>query len=101
MKTVFSTIATAALALVPAIANAQPTEPVTLKYKGSTYVYTVEQVGSSRVLRGALESGRAPFRLVVGKRRVRGMVNGSEVSFLLSSIKPVKGIVVVERLAAR
>ncbi len=101
MNKVHAGVAAIATALVPAIAGAEPSEPVSFRYAGETYIYTVEQVGDKRVLRGTVGVRREPFVLNVGKRWVNGTSNGSEVSFSLKSVKPVSGIVTVDQLAER
>jgi len=47
---------------------------------GVTYTYTVEQIGSRRVIEGRATPGE-PFRLVVSGSKVTGQANGVPVSF--------------------
>ncbi len=101
MKKSIANIAAITLAIIPAIANAEPSEPVSFRHSGQLYTYTTEQVGETRVLRGEAGAGRDPFVLTVGKSWVSGTVNGSPVSFSLKSVKRIRGIVTVDQLAAR
>ncbi len=97
----YSAIVAMTLVLVPVTVSAETSEPVSFKHAGETYTYTVEQVGSTRVLRGEFGSSRAPFVLRVGKRTVTGTVNGNPVEFSRRSVSRVKGIVIIEQLANR
>jgi hypothetical protein len=101
MTKILSSIAAVSLVLSPAIAHAEETAPISFRHDGVTYTYTVEQTGDRRILRGVSSESRTPFVLNVGKRRVSGTVDGSDVTFSLNSVKRVKGIVVIEQLAAR
>jgi hypothetical protein len=101
MNKFFSIASTATLLLSPALANAEPVAPITISHDGHTYTYTVEHKGASRVIRGTEVATGEPFTLYVGKVWVGGTANGQSVSFPLSSIKPLKGIVTVEKLASR
>ena len=79
----------ALLALVPAIAHAE--EPATQRFEhgGSTYSYTVTQVGDVRVISGVEERTGKPFSLRVGTHRVRGTVGSQQVSFPLRDVEPL------------
>jgi hypothetical protein len=101
MSKVLATIAAATLVLVPAIAYAEPSEPVSFRHDGETYTYTAEQVGAKKVLRGKVGTSNAPFELTIDSRRVEGTVNGSPVSFSLKSVRRVRGIVIMDQVAAR
>ncbi len=101
MKTLFTSLMTATLSLIPAIASAEPSAPVTLNYRKSTIVYTVDQQGDTRVLEGKDMKTGAPFKLYVGTTRVNGVVNGQKVSFLKKSVKPIYGIKTTDQVASR
>ncbi len=101
MKNVFANIAAATLILVPTIASAGSSAPATFTHDGVVYTYTVEQQSNHRVLRGHSGASRTPFVLTLGKSWVDGTVGDSAVSFSLKSVKPVRGIVRVEQMAAR
>lgn len=96
-------IATAAIALaaLPTYAAAKDLETRSFRFRGELYTFTVEQNGNQRVLRGDRGNGREPFVLTVGERWVNGTVNGQPVSFSLRSVRPSKGIVVIDSLARR
>jgi hypothetical protein len=79
----------ALLALVPTIAHAE--EPATQRFEhgGSSYSYTVTQVGDVRVISGVEERTGKPFSLRVGTHRVRGTVGSQQVSFALRDVEPL------------
>ncbi|MGQ3101214.1 MAG: hypothetical protein ACT6Q5_06595 [Sphingopyxis solisilvae] len=81
--------ALALLAVTPA--SAQADEPVTQRFehKGSSYRYTVTQVGDVRVISGVEERTGKPFTLRVGQHRVRGTVGSQQVSFPLRDVEPL------------
>ena len=90
----------AAFALVsfalPALASEKP-EPIAFSSDGVDYLYTVmTKNNGDRILKGTAD--RAKFRLVVGKRNVRGTVDGRPVSFSLAEVRTRTER---ERLAAR
>jgi hypothetical protein len=101
MTNLRSTLAALTLAFIPSIACAEASEPVTFTYRGEPYTYTVEQGQSFKILRGKAGKSAEPFEFKVGKRRVDGTIGGRDVSFMLSSVKKVKGIVTVEQMASR
>ncbi len=101
MTKVFVNIVAVALVLVPAIAHAETSAPVSFTHAGVLYTYTVEQTGEHKVLRGHAGASREPFVLNVGNNWVDGTVDGSTVSFSLKSVKHMRGIVRVEQMAAR
>ena len=74
----FLTSAALTLASTAALAEA----PVTRSFErdGVTYEYTATQKGGVTILRGTAD-GRAPFKLVVANKKVRGTVDGKYVSF--------------------
>jgi len=73
--------ALAATVISPAFAHE---EPVTFSRDGVSYTYTVETVGTRRIIEGRATPG-APFRLVVSGNRVTGEANGVPVSFRVKS----------------
>lgn len=81
--------AIALLALTPAIAHAEEAAPQRFEHKGSTYSYTVTQVGDLRVISGVEERTGKPFLLRVGTHRVRGTVGSQQVSFPLRDVEPL------------
>jgi hypothetical protein len=101
MTKLISAIAALTLAIVPAAAQAEESAPVSFEYAGQTYTYTTEYVGKTRVLRGEVGPRKERFTLRVGKHWVDGTMNGDAVSFPLSTVRPLKGVVVVEQLAVR
>lgn len=76
------------LMLAPVAAHAEEAER-RFEHDGSVYVYTVTQVGSTRVIAGVEEKSGKPFRLRVGERRVRGTVGSRDVSFALRDVEPL------------
>ena len=78
------------LALAPSIASAKDAPTNRFEHGGSTYSYTVTQVGDTRVISGVEESTGKPFTLRVGKHRVRGTVGSQQVSFALRDVQPLK-----------
>lgn len=76
------------LMLAPAAAHAAEAER-RFEHDGNIYVYTVTQVGGSRVITGIEEKTGQPFRLRVGERRVRGTVGSRDVSFSLRDVEPL------------
>jgi hypothetical protein len=81
--------AIALLALTPAIAHAEEPATQRFEHKGSTYSYTVTQVGDVRVISGIEERTGKPFTLRVGQHRVRGTVGSQQVSFPLRNVEPL------------
>lgn len=83
----------AALSLaIPAIASAG--ETMTIAHQGTEYTYTVTDTAKGRVITGKTSAG-VPFKLAVSKYAVDGTFNNQPVSFKLSEVKPIKGIVEV------
>jgi hypothetical protein len=93
MKT--TTLLAAALALLPAMAAAEPPKPQTMTYDGVTYTYTVIEKNGIRKIDGMMDKGFKRFSLVVGKHFVDGTVGGTPVSFSLKAVKPLIGTVEV------
>jgi hypothetical protein len=89
------TVLALSLTLTPVVAMAETSAPRTIEHRGNRYTYTTTEKDGVRIVRGTAGKGFAPFELVVGKRRVTGTVDGRPVSFLLSSVKPLKGTVEV------
>lgn len=81
--------AIALLALAPTIAHAKDPATQRFEHKGSTYSYTVTQVGDVRVISGVEERTGKPFTLRVGTHRVRGTVGSQQVSFPLRDVEPL------------
>ncbi len=79
----------ALFAAVPAIAHAEDAATQRFEHKGSTYSYTVTQVGDVRVISGVEERTGKPFTLRVGTHRVRGTVGSQQVSFPLRDVEPL------------
>ena len=88
----FVTFAAALSLAIPAIASAS--DIVTIAHKGTEYSYTVTQTAKGRVIAGKTSAG-VPFRLAVSRYMVDGHFDNQPVSFELSDVKPVKGIVEV------
>ena len=78
------------LALAPSVAHAEEASPKRFAHEGSTYSYTVTQVGDTRVISGIEERTGKPFTLRVGQHRVRGTVGSQQVSFPLREVEPLK-----------
>lgn len=76
------------LALTPAIAHAKEAAQ-RFEHEGSTYSYTVTQVGETRIINGVEERTGKPFTLRVGTHRVRGTVGSQQVSFALREVAPL------------
>jgi hypothetical protein len=77
------------LVLTPAITHAQDSATQRFEHEGSTYSYTVTQVGDTRVISGVEERTGKPFTLRVGAHRVRGTVGSQQVSFALRDVEPL------------
>lgn len=77
------------LALAPSIAFAKDAPTNRFEHEGSTYSYTVTQVGDTRVISGVEERSGKPFTLRVGQHRVRGTVGSQQVSFALRDVEPL------------
>lgn len=77
------------LALAPSIALAKDAPTNRFEHEGSTYSYTVTQVGDTRVISGVEERTGKPFTLRVGQHRVRGTVGSQQVSFALRDVEPL------------
>lgn len=77
-------------AATPTIAHAQDSATQRFEHDGSTYSYTVTQVGDVRVISGVEERTGKPFTLRVGTHRVRGTVGSQQVSFPLRDVAPLK-----------
>jgi hypothetical protein len=78
------------LALAPSIALAKDAPTNRFEHGGTTYSYTVTQVGDTRVIEGVEERTGKPFVLRVGTHRVRGTVGSQQVSFPLRDVQPLK-----------
>jgi hypothetical protein len=85
-----ASLATLAVAL-PGLASA---DTVTIAHKGTEYSYTVTETPQGRIIAGKTSAG-VPFKLAVSKYTVDGHFNNNPVSFKLSEVKPIKGIVEV------
>ena len=75
---------------------AAPTEALThetLTHDGVTYDYTVARTGNVRVIDGYDRTNNRRFRLRVAHGWVDGTVDGGTVSFALSEVRPIKGLV--------
>jgi hypothetical protein len=79
----------AMFAAAPAIAHAEESATQRFEHKGSSYSYTVTQVGDVRVINGVEERTGKPFTLRVGQHRVRGTVGSQQVSFPLRDVEPL------------
>ena len=79
----------ALFAAVPATAHAEDAATQRFEHKGSSYSYTVTQVGDVRVISGVEERTGKPFTLRVGQHRVRGTVGSQQVSFPLRDVEPL------------
>jgi hypothetical protein len=96
MTKFFSILATTALTLMPVICQAETGEQHAFEHKGRRYVYTIEQKSNYRILRGMETHSQEKFALSVYSKRVMGTFGDSAVSFSLSDVKHLKGIVQVE-----
>lgn len=81
--TIFAAATTFAL---PAHAESQKES---FKHDGSSYTYTVTDLGEAKLIRGTTEDG-TPFRLIVRETSVRGTYNGNRVSFDRAEVKPLE-----------
>jgi len=79
----------AMFAAAPTIAHAEKSATQRFEHKGSSYSYTVTQVGDVRVISGVEERTGKPFTLRVGQHRVRGTVGSQQVSFPLRDVEPL------------
>lgn len=77
------------LTLAPSVAFAKDTPTNRFEHEGSSYSYTVTQVGDTRVITGVEERTGKPFTLRVGQHRVRGTVGSQQVSFALRDVQPL------------
>ena len=92
-------IAAAAMALsVPALAT--PAEPaaITLEHEGRSYVYTVRDQRSARIIEGVEQTSGTPFSLRVRGDMVRGRYGSAPVAFRVSD---ARGTVTQTLLASR
>jgi hypothetical protein len=64
-------------------------ETATLTHQGVTYVYSVTEKGSAKIIEGVDRTNNRPFRLRVAHGWVEGRVDGAAVSFSLRDVKPV------------
>ncbi len=93
LKTISILIAVAVIT-TPAVAE-------TFVHEGSTYVYTVEERGNFKILKGEVAESRTPFTLRVSRTWVDGEVDGSPVSFSKRSVIRLKPTVTTTEIAAR
>ncbi len=77
------------LALAPTAVLAKDAPTNRFEHEGSTYSYSVTQVGDTRVISGIEERTGKPFTLRVGQHRVRGTVGSQQVSFALRDVAPL------------
>jgi hypothetical protein len=87
--------------LIAAAAVSTPAVAETFVHKGSTYIYTVEQRGNLKILKGEVAESRKPFILRVSRNWVDGEVDGSPVSFSKRSVIRFKPTVTTTEIAAR
>ena len=73
----------------------------TFIHDGSTYVYSVEERGDLRILKGEVVESRKPFTLRVSRNWVDGEVDGSPVSFSKRDVVRLKPTVTIAEIAAR
>ena len=90
VRTFVTTLAfAAALAVSPAAAQSAPDpapRTITFSEGGVEYVYTSEaRPNGSQLLVGTADG--KPFRLIAGKQRVRGTVNGRVTSFTMAEVR--------------
>lgn len=90
MRNMIFTLALLGAAL-PAAASAESIPAERFEHDGVTYHYTVTTTASGQRIRGTADTGS--FELQVRKDKVSGTFNGIPVSFKLSDVKPVEGIV--------
>jgi hypothetical protein len=83
MLSIFSAIATSALAIAVSPVQAKAGEPVTFERDGTVYTYRVEQQGEVQIIKGISRPDAGSFNLRVRGNRVVGVVNGRTVSFAL------------------
>ena len=77
------------LALAPSVALAKDAPTNRFEHEGSTYSYSVTQVGDTRVISGIVERTGKPYTLRDGQHRVRGTVGSQQVSFALRDVAPL------------
>lgn len=80
---------------------ATPAFAETFVHNGSTYVYSVEERGNIRILKGEVAESRKPFTLRVSRNWVDGEVDGSPVSFSKREVVRLKPTVTIAEIAAR
>jgi hypothetical protein len=76
-------------------------ETQTLTHDGITYVYSVTDKGTARIIEGVDQTNNRPFRLRVAHGRVEGVVGRDAVSFGLNEVKPVTSAAAPTKVAAR
>lgn len=86
MRTLFKTLALA-VSLAPVVAAA---EPSTITRDGTTYTYSVSQVGKARIIDGTGSDG-SRYHLVVANGRVTGTSNAVPVRFSLRDVAKTGG----------
>lgn len=74
---------------VSAPAFAEKSAEKSFQHEGTTYVYRTEAKSDGKVISGRSFPGGQAFRLVVGKKMVRGVSGGSPVAFNLAEVKPM------------
>lgn len=77
------------------------TQAQTLTHDGVTYVYSVTEKGSARIIEGVDQTNGRAFRLRVANGRVDGVVGRNPVSFGLSEVKPMVIAATSTKVAAR
>jgi hypothetical protein len=87
--------------LIAATAIATPAIAETFVHDGKTYVYSVEDRGTLKILKGEVAESRKPFTLRVSRNWVDGDVDGSPVSFSKRSVIRLKPTVTTTEIAAR
>jgi len=87
---------TLAAAAVSTPVLAAESDVTTFKHEGVEYSYAVEDAGDKQIVTGKSSTG-APFRLIVGEKRVSGTYNGQRISFARSEVSPLAPVVVAGR----
>lgn len=80
-----------AFAAFPAVASAEAGQVGQFRHEGVAYSYRVTEAGEKQLIKGT--ANNQPFTLQVKDNRVAGIIGGRLVSFKLSEVQPVVGIV--------
>ena len=79
--------ATLLVAAAPTLALAAGDEAGKFTHKGVDYIYTTEDQGGEKVVRGTAYAGKVPFELHIHKKTVTGTFNNKPVEFELADVQ--------------